>query len=163
LAAGHAWMDARAALDDERERTRPEALREHGGRVRHVRGELDERFGARDVDDERVARRASLRLENPAHGAGVRCICPEPIDGLGLRVGKGHRSCFWQALYHRSGGEAGCRGGGSGGLSSASMRRAGVVRSSSCPARAAQTKAATANTEINMVRGSTTKRTVTVR
>ena len=82
LAAGHGQRRL-ATAEDQRQRPRPEGLRQPPGDRRNVpRPALQQRRRA-DMDDQRVIGGPALEGENPAHGVRVAGVRAESVNRLG--------------------------------------------------------------------------------
>ena len=86
--AGHGRVDARSAVEQEGQRSRPAGVPERCGRGRDVRRPLRQRGGRRDVDDQRVVDRPALHGIEPAHRVRVGGVGAQAVHGLGR---KGHQ------------------------------------------------------------------------
>jgi hypothetical protein len=76
-------------------RARPEAGGQRLGRCRQRAADVRRLLHVRHVHDQRIVRGASLRREEPRHGAGVERVDAKAVDGLG---GKRHETATAKAL-----------------------------------------------------------------
>ena len=81
--AGHGRVDARSAVEQEGQRSRPAGVPERCGRGGDIRRPLRQRGGRRDVDDQRVVDRPALHGIEPAHRVRVGGVGAQAVHGLG--------------------------------------------------------------------------------
>ena len=85
LAAGHLVQDPRGPRQHERQRPRPECLRQLAGRLGEIARPVQYLPGRGQVDDQRMVRRTPLRGEDPGNRCGIRGVGAEAVDGLGRK------------------------------------------------------------------------------
>ncbi len=82
LAARHGVVNVGGASHHHGERSRPEALREHHGRVRHFPHPARQEARAVEMHDHRMIARPALRLEDLADRGRVLRVGAQPVDRL---------------------------------------------------------------------------------
>ena len=83
LTAGDGKRRCRCALEDERQRPRPEGFRQIPGRLRNIDRPALDMCRAREMDDDRMVGRTPFGGKDFGDGFRIGGIRPQPINGFG--------------------------------------------------------------------------------